>query len=99
MNSGGDGKKAAAKLRPTEKLMRNRGIQKSRSGTAAYGETDAERRYTKKPQRNCGVWRFLEFQAEAFFFHQVVVHRIELVEESHFLVGHGKRLFQLGQNA
>ena len=52
MNSGGDGKKAAAKLRPTEKLQGDRGTRRSRSKTAAYGETDAERRYKEKPQRN-----------------------------------------------
>ena len=40
-----------------------------------------------------------EFQAEAFFLHLVVALRVELIEECHFLVGHWKRLFQLGQDA
>ena len=41
----------------------------------------------------------LKFQAEAFFFHLVVVLRVELIEECHFLVGHGERFVKLGQNA
>lgn len=31
--------------------------KKSRSKTAAYGETDAEPRYKEKPQQNCGIRR------------------------------------------
>ena len=41
----------------------------------------------------------LKFQAEAFFFHLVLALRVELIEECHFLVGHGERLVKLGQNA
>ena len=41
----------------------------------------------------------LEFQAEAFFFHFVIALRVELIEECHFLVGHGKRFVKLGENA
>ncbi len=40
-----------------------------------------------------------KFQSEALFLHLVVALRIELVEECHFLVGHGERLVELGQNA
>ena len=41
----------------------------------------------------------LKFQSEAFYLHLVVALRVELIEECLFLVGHGERLIQLGQNA
>ena len=40
-----------------------------------------------------------EFQAEALFLHLVVAFRVEPIEESYFLVGHGKGLVELGQDA
>ena len=40
-----------------------------------------------------------EFKTEAFFFHFVVTLWVELIEECHFLVGHRKRLVELGQDA
>lgn len=40
-----------------------------------------------------------EFQAKTFFLHLIVALRVELIEECHFLVGHGQRLFQLRQDA
>ena len=44
------------------------------------------------------MYELLEFQAEAFLFHLVVVLWVKLIEEGHFLVGHWQRFVELGQN-
>lgn len=45
------------------------------------------------------LYEMSEFQTETFFLHLVVALWVELIEECHFLVGHGERLVELGENA